>query len=51
MTPVSVERYTADIGPPDGGGDIVWWVVATDAADNTARSADQQLAVHTVCLR
>ncbi|MFB9728773.1 sigma-70 family RNA polymerase sigma factor [Haloechinothrix salitolerans] len=47
----SGDEYAAEIGPPDGGGDVVWWVVASDAAGNTTRSADEQLAVYTVCLR
>lgn len=51
MTPASAEFYVAEIGPPEGGGDIVWWVVATDVAGNATRSTDQQLAVYTVCLR
>lgn len=45
MTPVPPERYIAEIGPPEAEPGIVWWVVATDAAGNTTRSADQRLAV------
>lgn len=51
MAPESAESYVAEIGPPDGGGDVVWWVIATDAAGNVTRSADQPLAVYTVCVR
>ncbi len=51
MAPEAAESYVAEIGPPDGGGDVVWWVAATDEAGNSTRSADQQLAVYTVCLR
>lgn len=45
MTPVPPEHYIGEIGPPEAETGIVWWVVATDAAGNTTRSAHQRLSV------
>lgn len=51
MAQESADVYSAEIGPPESDGDIVWWVVAADAAGNSTRSADQQLAVYAACPR
>ena len=44
-------RYGTSIGPvpTPGGGDVTWWVTATDARGNQTRSADRVLPVATAC--
>jgi hypothetical protein len=44
-------RYGGSIGPvpTPGGGDVTWWVTATDARGNRTRSADRLLPVSTAC--
>ncbi|MGH8975712.1 MAG: BACON domain-containing protein, partial [Acidimicrobiia bacterium] len=44
-------RYGGTIGPvpTPSGGNVTWWVTATDAPGNRTRSADQTLPVTTTC--
>lgn len=44
-------RHAGTIGPvpTPGGGDVTWFVTATDARGNRTRSADQGLPVATAC--
>lgn len=51
MTAAEEFRYTGTIGPVGSarGGDVTWWVTATDAAGNPARSPVESLTVYPVC--
>lgn len=52
MNAVEEGRYAATIGPVDSArdGDIGWWVTATDAAGNQARSQAESVQVYPVCV-
>lgn len=51
MTAEAGGRYGATIGPvpSPGGGDVTWYVTATDGRGNRARTAPQTLPVTTAC--
>ena len=51
MLPASDGKVRGFVGPvlSPGDGPLTWWIEATDARGNTARTPDQSVAVGATC--